>query len=114
MGINQRRLATGILAAVIMSSSAVVLAEPTYTTTKISVTSHDIDLSTPAGVHMLRDRVSSTIRKACAPVEFGGPVNYGTRDEAKSLDACSADAHTAVEPQLRQLIAAGNPKMASN
>lgn len=114
IGVNSRRLATGFVAAIVMSSSGAVLAEPTYSTTKISVMSHDIDLSNAAGAAVLRERVNATIRQACGSTSFGGPVNYGTRDEAKSLDACSADAHAAVEPKLRQLIAAGNPRMASN
>lgn len=111
---NQRRLATGILAAIIMSSSLPVLAEPVFSTTKISVNASDIDLSTAAGAQTLQQRINSTIRTACAPVEFGGAPTYGSRDQARAVDECVASAHAATEPQFRKLIANGNPRMASN
>lgn len=111
---NQRRFATGLLAAVIMSSSLPVLADPVYSTSKISVSVSDIDLATPAGTRTLQQRINSTIRTACSSVEFGGPVNYGSNDRAKAYDECVVGARAAAEPQFRKAIAAGNPKMASN
>ncbi len=111
---NIRRLAVAVLAIAAMGSTVPSLASPAAMTTKISVSSSDIDLGSPAGVQKLRARVASTIRNACAPTEFGGGPDYGTREQARALDACSADAHAATEPQLRRMIAAGNPRIASN
>lgn len=111
---NHRRLVAGLVAAVVLSTSLPVLAEPTFSTTMIRVTSRDVDLSTPAGVQRLRNRVDAAIRSACAPVEFGGPIDFGTRDGARALDECSVSARSAAEPQFRRLVAAGNPRMASN
>ena len=112
--INTRCFATAIVMITAAAFTVPVLAAPTGMTTKISVSSHDIDLSSPDGVQRLRDRVDSTIRTACAPTEFGGAIDHGTREQARALDACRADAHAVADPQLRRRIAAGNPKIASN
>lgn len=111
---NQRRFATAVLTAMLMVSTAPVLAYPTESATKVTIAARDIDLSTAAGAEMLQRRINATIRTACAPVEFGGSASYGAHEQAKAVDACVAGAHAAAAPQFRKLIALGNPRMASN
>lgn len=101
--------AIGLLGAV----SAPVLADPSATVTKISVDTHDIDLSSPAGVEKLHQRVNSAIRSACAPAEFGAPASYGSVEQARAESDCLSGAHAAAAPKIQKLIANGNPKVAA-
>lgn len=115
--INSRPMGTVTLfgiAGLMLAISTPVLADPGNVATRISVATHDIDLASPAGVEKLHHRVNSAIRSACAPVEFGGGIDYGTHDEAKAQSDCLASAHAAATPQVQKLIANGNPKVAAN
>ena len=96
-----------------LSMSAAASAEPGFSSTRIGIETQDIDLSSPAGIEKLQHRVATSIRLACAPAEFGGPVNFGTHDQLTAEGDCLAHAHAAAAPQLQKLIARGNPKMAS-
>ena len=107
MGHNQRSTAAGIFAAVLLSTGSAVLAQPDYALTNISVRTHDIDLSTPAGADMLQRRVETGVRSACGPVEFVAG------DEARALTACRTAARQSAEPQLRRALAAGSLRMAA-
>lgn len=114
--ITSRPLGAVILSGVaglMLSMSAPVLAEQNVNVSKISIDTHDIDLSSPAGVEKLHQRVNSAIRSACAPVEFGAPTTYGMGDVARSQSDCLASAHASAAPKVQKLIATGNPKVAA-
>jgi UrcA family protein len=112
--ITSRSFVLGGAAVFMLSMSLPALAENGDTVTRINVATHDIDLSSSAGIQKLHSRVNFAIRSACAPVEFGGATEYGTREAAKAQDACLAEAHAAAAPQVEKLVAYGNPKVASN
>lgn len=101
---------TGLMLAI----STPVLGDPSYSATRISVNTHDIDLASSAGIEKLNHRVNSAIRSACAPVEFGGAADFGTHDQSKAQSDCLTSAHAAATPQVQKLIANGNPKVAAN
>jgi UrcA family protein len=101
------------VAALVMAVSASALAASPQGATRISVDTHDIDLSSPTGIEKLHHRVNSAIRSACAPAEFGGAVDFGTHDASRAQWDCLSSAHAAAAPQVQKLIANGNPKVAA-
>ena len=108
MGRNQRRTAAGMFAAVLLSTGSAGLAQPALALTNVSVRTHDIDLSTPAGASTLQRRIETGVRTACGPVEFIAG------DEARALIACRTAARQSAEPQFRRVLAAGSVRMAAN
>jgi UrcA family protein len=101
------------VAGLVLSMSTPVLAEQTASVTKISIDTHDIDLSSPAGIEKLHQRVNSAIRSACAPVEFGAPTSFGMGEVARAESDCLAGARASAAPKVQKLIANGNPKVAA-
>jgi UrcA family protein len=96
-----------------LSMSSPVMAEDNTDSSKITIRTHDLDLSSPAGIERLQQRVNSAIRAACAPVEFGAPTAYGLGYMTSAQSDCLADAHAAVAPKVQRLIANGNTKVAA-
>ena len=102
------------VAGAMLAMSAPVLAMPAASATTISVATDDIDLASPKGVEKLNRRLASAIRLACGSAEFGGPTDFGTGEAARIQADCLAGAHAAALPQVRKLIANGNPRVAAN
>ncbi len=101
-------IVASIAAAVLVTISAPVLAEPSLSTDRISVSYDDIDISTAHGQVQLQNRIKVAIRDLC------GEPAFGTRDEAEMLRQCRDEAHANVEPQLRAILNATSVKVASS
>lgn len=106
--INARPLLLGGIAAILLGSSVQLLADPVTPPARVTVATHDIDLTSANGVETLRKRVASTVRWACGPI-----VNW-TPAAVKAMADCRAEAAAEAEPMLRRAVASGNPRFASN
>lgn len=96
-----------LVAVAMLAVSVPALAEPQYSTAKMTVDYSGLNLATPSGRQALDSRINTAIRTMC-----GTPV-FGTRDEAEALNACYDEARTAVEPQVRSVLANANMTVAS-
>jgi UrcA family protein len=116
-GIASQPLGAVILsgvAGVLLAMSSSVMAQESRNPSQITVRTHDIDLSSPAGIERLQQRVNSAIRAACAPAEFGTPTTYGLGYMSQEQSDCLADARSAIEPKVQRLIANGSTRVAAN
>lgn len=95
------------IAAIFMSISAPVAAEPSFSTDQVRINVSDIDLSSARGQVKLQNRVDAAIHDLC-----GTPV-FGTREEAEMLQQCRADARANAEPKVRMLIENAPQRIAS-
>jgi UrcA family protein len=96
-----------IVAAALLSMGVPAMADTDFSTAQVKVDYSGLNLASPSGRRALDNRVDAAIRTMC-----GAPV-FGTRDEADALDACYDEARTAVEPQLKTILARANVSMAS-
>ena len=111
--IDARPLVLGAIAALMLSTGLPALAQPAGSVTEFRINTADIDLSSPAGVRMLQDRVDAAVRSACAPVEFGAPIAYAMRDQASAEADCVSGARALAAPQAKKLVADGSIKVAA-
>lgn len=91
-----------------LAMGAPAMAEPSYSTAKVTVDYDGLNLATQSGRQTLDRRINAAIRSMC-----GTPV-FGTRDEAEALSLCYIEARTAVEPQVQVALSKANLTVATS
>ncbi len=91
----------------LMTIAAPAMADTPLLTEQVSISTNNLDLTTPRGRQMLEHRVNAAIGTLC-----GAPV-FGDHDEAEALRACRAAARTSVQPQVQAILNRANVTVAS-
>lgn len=91
----------------LMTIAAPAMADPQLLTTRISISTDNLDLNTQQGRQVLDRRVKTAINNMC------GAPTVGDRDEAAELRACRAEAYAAVQPQLQAALNRASVSVAS-
>ena len=91
----------------LMTIAAPAMAGTPLLNDQVSVSTANLDLSTPQGRQMLERRVNAAVSSLC-----GAPV-FGDRAEAEALRACREEARSAVQPQVKAMIGRANVTVAS-